>query len=174
VPSGKGTGTVGSFEHHKPDKPARGPAISGSIGTPGTATPVSTGDAQLDRVNSINIDQIRDQRIAGAGSGLTDPRGGPAVSGNAGAGQPGHPAPPGPGGVNGVNGQPMPSGPDQPPRETPVYKKWWFWAVVAVSGYVVYELATSSSTSSQTVRGREVLPAGRANGQPGGLTLLRW
>jgi hypothetical protein len=73
-----------------------------------------------------------------------------------------------------VNGQPMPSGTDEPKKETPVYKKWWFWAVVAVSGYVVYELATSSSNSTQSVRGREVPETGRGAPQPGGLTLLHW
>jgi hypothetical protein len=158
-------GASASADHRKPHK---GPAISGSIGTPSTATPVSTGDAQLDRVNSIDIDQIRDQRFGGAGSGPAAPHGGPAVAAGAGSAQPGPPAP------NGANGQPMPAGPDQAPQETPVYKKWWFWAVVAVGGYVVYEVATSSSTPSQTIRGREMPATGRANTQPGGLTLLRW
>jgi hypothetical protein len=150
-------------------KPHRGPAISGSIGTPSTATPVSTGDAQLDRINSINIDEIRDQRMGGTGSGSADARGGPSASANAGPARPGQPAPPGP---SGANGQPMPGVPDQAPKEKPVYKKWWFWAVVAVSGYVVYELATTSSTPSRSAR--EAPPTGRANAQPGGLTLLRW
>jgi hypothetical protein len=160
-------GAVGATAERKP---RRGPAVSGSIGTPSTATPVSTGDAQLDRINAINIDQVRDQRVGGAASGLTDTRGGPAVAAGAGAAQPGQPAPPAP---SGANGQPLPGSPDQP-KETPVYKKWWFWAVVAVSGYVVYELATSSSTSSQPIRGRELPPTGRAAAQPGGLTLLSW
>jgi len=160
---------VGSVGAAPERKPRRGPAVSGSIGTPSTATPVSTGDAQLDRINSINIDQVRDQRVGGAASGLADTRGGPAVAAGAGAAQPGQPAPPAP---SGVNGQPMPGSPDRP-KETPVYKKWWFWAVVAVSGYVVYELATSDS-KSQTIRGRELPPTGRAAAHPGGLTLLSW
>jgi hypothetical protein len=153
-------------------KPHHGPAVSGSIGTPSTATPVSTGDAQLDRINSINIDQVRDQRVGGAGSGMADTRGGPAVAASAGVAQPGQPGQPAPPAPSGMNGQPMPGSPDQP-KETPVYKKWWFWGIVLVSGYVVYELATSSSTSSQPVRGREV-PLGRTTPQPGGLTLLSW
>ena len=149
--------------------------MSGSIGTPSSATPAPTGDAQLDRINSINIDEIRDQRMGSAGSGLADSRGG--ASANASAARPGQPAAPGqptpPGqpaapGPSGANGQPVPGVPDQAPKETPIYKKWWFYAVLAVSGYVAYELATSSSTKSQTIR-REVPLA-----QPGGLTLLRW
>ena len=87
---------------------------------------------------------------------------------------------------NGAAGAPPNAGPqqttgtqnpaDMPPKpETPVYKKWWFWAVVAVSAYVVYEIASNDS-SSQTTRARETLPlntpgAGMATG---GATLFRW
>ena len=160
--------TAPSPDDRKPGK--TGPAIAGSIGTPSTATPVPTGDSQLDRVNSINIDDIRDQRVGGSGSGMPDTRGGPAVAANAGPRQPGDQgqpaAPPAP---SGVSGQPVPGGTDQPAKkETPIYKKWWFWAVVAISDYVVYELATSSSSSTRTGR---VAPPSNA---PGGLTLLRW
>ena len=153
-----------ALEDRRPRK--TGPAIAGSIGTPSTATPVGTGDSQLDRVSSINIDDIRDQR---AGVGGSAERRGPAVaaapSGTPGgdAEQPG-PLPPA------TFPNPQPGGPDQP-KEDPVYKKWWFWAVVAVSGYVVYQLATSNSTTTTTAR---ELPMGKAAPQPGGLTLLRW
>ena len=42
---------------------------------------------------------------------------------------------------------------DQPvKKETPVYKKWWFWAVVAVSAYVVYSIATEDSRSTANAR----------------------
>ncbi|HEX7836094.1 MAG TPA: hypothetical protein VF469_01460, partial [Kofleriaceae bacterium] len=64
----------------------------------------------------------------------------------------------------------QPGGPDQPKKEDPVYKKWWFWAVVAVSGYVVYQLASSNSSNTTA---REA-PMAKAAPQPGGLTLLRW
>jgi hypothetical protein len=67
-----------------------------------------------------------------------------------------------------VNGQPISGGSDRPQKETPAYKKWWFWAVVAVGGYVVYELATTSSTAPPSV------PMGRAASPPGGVTLLSW
>jgi iron complex outermembrane receptor protein len=152
-------------------KPRKGPAVAGSIGTPGTASPVPTGDQQLDRVNSINIDDVRDQRMGGAGSGLTDTRGGPATGpaqpGQ--LGQPGQPAPPG--GPGAPTSEPALSGTDQPKKEGPVYKKWWFWVVMAVSAGVVYELATSSSEKS--TRGRQF---SRTNSDPlpGGMTLLRW
>jgi len=158
-------------------KQHKGPAISGSIsgsvGTPGTAAPVPTGDSQLDRVNSINIDQIRDARMGSAGIGMSDTRGGPSVAANGGAaqpgqqaqaGQPGQPAP------TAANGQPMPG--DEPKKETPLYKKWWFWGIVAVAGYVGYQLVANSNSSP--TMGRQVPQVGHAAPQPGGLTLLRW
>jgi len=152
--------------------PAPAPATAGSIGTPSTATPVGSGDSQLDRVNSINIDDVREQRGGGGPAdpraaqadprtGPADPRTGPAVA--AAGGDPSQPEPP-------VVPNVQPGGSDQPKKEDPVYKKWWFWAVVAVSGYVVYQLATSSS-SSTTAR---TLPLGKAAPEAGGLTLLRW
>jgi hypothetical protein len=158
----------------------QGPAIAGSIGTPSTASPVPTGDSQLDRVSSINIDEIRDQRVGGSGSGLADRRGGPAVAANDGAGA-GPPAPgaaagpstataPNPGAPATLNGAgaPVTPGPaDQPKKETPLYKKWWFWGVVAVSAYVVYELATSDSKPQRQI-------GFQPPQQPTGLTLLRW
>jgi hypothetical protein len=157
--------------------PKSGPAVAGSLGTPSTGTPAPTGDSQLDRVGSINIDQIRDQRVGGASSGMPDMRGGPAV------GQSGQP-PAGPSGPNvamgpasptgptgsmgptGMNGQPLP-GTDQPPKK-PLYKKWWFWAVIAVSSYVVYEIA--SAEPSTRTRGSGIT----APPPPSGLTLMRW
>jgi hypothetical protein len=154
-----------------PPKKHRGPAIAGSIGPPSSAAP--TGDSQLDRADAINIDEIRDRR---AGAGMTGPgdHRGPAVSAN----EP--PPPPGqPGGQPGASAQgdlspmaPPPVGPDEPKKEDPVYKKWWFWGIIAVTGVVVYELATSPSSSSTNNTGRFAPP--KAAAQPGGLTLLRW
>jgi len=183
-----------------PPGPATGPATApdasagaGSTGTPSTGLTVSTGDAQLDRVQSINIDAIRDQRMGGAGSGLPDNRMGPnGPNGAAGPNGPnanpnyGGPAPNGMAGMgaNGPNGTagappPGPNAPTDKPvaaQETPVYKKWWFWVVVAVSAYVVYEIATQDSTSSQA---REThmfdKNAGGVGATPaGGYTLLRF
>ena len=173
--------------------PATGPATApdpsagaGSTGTPSTGLTVSTGDAQLDRVQGINIDAIRDQRMGGASSGLPDNRMGPngpnGANPNANPNY-GGPAPNGMaamGGQNGASGAPPgPGAPTDKPvasTETPVYKKWWFWVVVAVSAYVVYEIATQDSTSSQA---REThmfdKNAGGVGAVPsGGYTLMRF
>jgi hypothetical protein len=153
----------------------------GSTGTPGTGQAVSTGDAQLDRVSAIDVSSVRDQRMGGSTSGVPDTHGVPAVQGAQGgvATQGGVAAQ---GGVNAQanvgaqtggpqpQGTPMPA--DQQPvkKETPVYKKWWFWAVVAVSAYVVYSIATEDSSSSTA---RE-MPLGKMPPQDAGLTLLRF
>ena len=137
-----------------------------------------------DRVQSINIDAIRDQRMGGAGSGLPDNRMGP--NGAAGPNGPnanpnyGGPAPNGMAGMgaNGANSAPPP-GPGAPTdkpvaaQETPVYKKWWFWVVVAVSAYVVYSIAADGSSSSS--RARDVLPPQSPNADsPAGPALFRF
>ncbi len=147
----------------------------GSTGTPGTGTQATTGDTQLDRVSQIDINAIRDQRVGGAASGMADNRGGPTAAGGNGAAPPnaGAPNPAAPNqAASNANGV-APT--DQPPKADPVYKKWWFWAVVAVSAYVVYSIATDNSSQPGT-RGRE-LPLGpkmAPNDPPGGLTLMRW
>jgi hypothetical protein len=126
-------------------------------------------------VQGMSIDEIRDQRVGGAGSGMVDPRGGPATSAN-GAGMAPPPAggvPPVAGAAPPVAGQ-QPAGPqDQPKKADPVYKKWWFWAVVVVSAYVVYQIATTDSNDNVT---RTMLPIGptAAPAQSGGYTLMRW
>jgi hypothetical protein len=138
-------------------------ASGGSTGTPGTGQTVQTGDAQLDRVAGINIDQVRDQRLG--------------ANANVGAAAPGPNGPPAPGAPNAAanfNGAPP-----EAPKETPIYKKWWFWAVVAVSAYVVYEIATSSSNSSNTGReeplnGSMTATTHAAAAPSGGYTLLRF
>jgi hypothetical protein len=144
----------------------------GSTGTPGTGQVVSTGDAQLDRVSGIDVNQVRDQRVGGGASGMPDTRGGPAVAGTAGA-QGGAQVGAGPQAPNGP--QPQGAAPlDQSPpkKPTPVYKKWWFWAVVAVSAYVVYSIASEGSSS--TTRGRELPPMPGPAIESGGATLLRF
>jgi len=151
-----------------------GPSVGvGSTGVPSSGT-VSTGDAALDRVQGMNIDAIRDQRVGGAGSGMVDPRGGPAVAANGGAMAP----PPAGAGVPPVagtapNGAVQPGPQDQPKKADPIYKKWWFWAVVVVSAYVVYQIAATDSSSTQA---RTMLPLGptAAPAQSGGYTLMRW
>jgi hypothetical protein len=151
--------------------PDGSPTGVGSTGTPSTGLTVSTGDAQLDRVQGMDINAIRDQRIGGASSGLPDRSGGPATMPNGAAGA----GPNGPAtgannmqqGAVGANGMapaanatgaagapPPQTGPqgDKPaPKEDPVYKKWWFWAVVAVGAIVVYEIATTNANNSPNV-----------------------
>jgi len=142
---------VASPERHK-----SGPAIQGTLDPSSSTPPGPTGDPQLDHINSIDIDQIRDQRGIG---GAPEAHSGPAVAAATAGATPAAPA--------ASAGAIPPASNDQPKKETAIYKKWWFWAVVAVSGVVVYNLATSSSSSSSTrTRG-----TGNA---PGGLTLLSW
>ncbi len=148
----------------------------GSGGTPGTGQVVSTGDAQLDRASAIDINAIRDQR---AGMGTNDPRpagpqgaaGGPVPQGDAGAGMGAQANVPNRGG-------PDPSAPaDQPKKVTPVYKKWWFWAVVVVSAVVVYQiLSTDSTPRSQARQGLDGVLARPIQAAPEttGIPLLRF
>jgi len=156
----------------KPAGPDRAPDGVGSTGTPGGPT-VSTGDSQLDRVASIDVNQVRDQRVGGRSSGLTDQRSGGPATAQAGATAGASQAPPPAGGPNAAPAAPV----DQPKKATPVYKKWWFWAVVAVSAYVVYSIASDNSSSDQPTTRGLVLPNGpapRAATGGGGLTLMSW
>jgi hypothetical protein len=145
----------------------------GSTGTPGTGQAVSTGDAQLDRVSGIDVNQVRDQRMGGSSSGMPDNRGGPAMGTQGGPQGPNTAqagAGPGPQGPQ-AQGAPMPEDQTPPKKPTPVYKKWWFWAVVAVSAYVVYSIASEGSNSS--VRSFETQPM-PSPAVPGGATLFRF
>ena len=172
-------------EDPDPMMPKNGVGGGGSTGTPSTGV-VSTGDTQLDRVQGININSVRDQRVGGASSGIpaNDPRspgvgpqgngqGNVAMNGGAGAGLGPATAGGAPNGPPNPNGTPMNGEP--PKKETPIYKKWWFWAVVAVSAYVVYQIATDSPSSNSARILPEVGGGTKSNaGQPGGLTLMSW
>jgi hypothetical protein len=185
---------------------ATGAVGASASGTPATGQVVSTGDAQLDRVQRVDISAMRDQRFGSGTSGVVDPRAGSQNVGANGAVAAGGPQPngmapprstdpsaPAPGTAAMANGAPPPNGvanganpngPNGPaggppptnepaPVETPVYKKWWFWAVVAVSAYVVIEIATQDSSNPRT--GRELPMPGRPGPvQSGGFTLLRF
>jgi tetratricopeptide (TPR) repeat protein len=162
-----------------------GPVGSGSTGTPSTGEVKPTGDSQLDRVNQINIDQIRDQRVGGSGSGIpqdrrqppsgnpNDPRVGVGMTGDQGqntnpydpqaqANQP----------RAGAQPNAEPAAPQDKPKQTPVYKKWWFWAVVGVSAYVLYSIASEDSRSSNEAR--TLLPQPSGTTGSGGVTLMRF
>jgi len=77
--------------------------------------------------------------------------------------------------ANNPAAQPGAPDPSDKPKATPVYKKWWFWAVVAVSAYVVISIATEDSNSNSTAR---VMPMTANSNSPaagaGGMTLMRW
>ena len=136
------------------------------------ATRSSTASSQID------IDAIRDQRIGGAASGI------PADDNARPRGRRGEPAPQrgqrrsadrGAAPTHARTRAAAAGGPAATSRRrpTPVYKKWWFWAVVAVSAYVVYQIASDSS-KPQTGTARLLPEVGAQNAQPGGLTLMRW
>jgi hypothetical protein len=164
------------------------PANAGALGRMGGGGGVegpSTGDRQLDRASQIDISRIRDARVGGASSGVPDTHAGPAggpptpdnvngqVADGAGAGA-ATGAPPAAAGAAGAG----PTDQPKPAAQEPVYKKWWFWAVVGVSAIVVYEIATdnSSSATGKNVGREQILPLGTIGGkgisaEPGGLTL---
>ncbi|HEY4238514.1 MAG TPA: tetratricopeptide repeat protein [Kofleriaceae bacterium] len=159
----------------------QGPVAMGSQGTPSSPQIVSTGDAQLDRVQQIDINRVRDERYGDQGA----PRGASPQSGSPQSpqslGPTGEQAPPPP---SVASGQPqgLPANtPEAPHKDTPLYKKWWFWCIVGVAAFVVIEIAAtggSDDSSSTNVRGRE-LPPGPTGYAPtaihgGGLTLLRF
>ena len=169
-----------------------GPVGVGSTGTPGGTGTVSTGDAQLDRVQGIDVNQIRDQRMGGASSGMpaapvTGPStAGAAAGGNAAAnidvnahaagGSTGPATAATPPANNTGAAQPGQPDPSDKPKATPVYKKWWFWAVIAVSAYVVISIATEDKNDDTASR---VMPMTGANSNSpaagaGGMTLMRW
>ena len=173
------------------------PTSVGSTGTPSTGAPQPTGDAQLDRVQQIDINSIRDQRGFGGTTGgapaptvagaqpatqnLNTMAPNPGMNPNAPVGaQPNtaSAAPPNgaqPGGMAPPNGAPMDT--TKPATEEPVYKKWWFWAVVAVSAYVVYEIANDNSSNNVNRSSHEMPLNGKGNATPmgnGGFTLIRW
>jgi hypothetical protein len=150
----------------------RGPAVAGSIGTPSTGTPIGSGDSQLDRASSINIDDIRDERSTGGAAGGMAPRGrAPSVAAND----------PPPGQPNPSQAQgpapfsPPPGDEPRPEPEKPAYKKWWFWVVLGVATIVVAEVAFGNdSHNNLTGEGRVMPPTSKALPPPGGLTLMRW
>jgi hypothetical protein len=158
----------------------------GSTGTPSSGV-TPRGDAQLDRVQQIDINQIRDRgRRAPAPTGpdrAADPRRAPDENVGAGANasvgldaggneragtEVGNPSPDRGSQVTGT--EPTPA--DDKPKATPVYKKWWFWVVVGVSAYVVYSIAADDSKQSQARMFENIGPA--APRPAGGLTLMRF
>jgi hypothetical protein len=143
--------------------------------------PQPTGDAQLDSVNGVDINSLRAQRGLGA-QGQMPPQGQQQLSNGAapqGGMQPGPGQPP-------MAGQPVgdKTVAPAPATVTPIYKKWWFWVVIGVSVFVIYEIASDNSQPSNNTTAREDALTGanfgrsnagmRAGSMPTGLTLLRW
>ncbi len=166
-----------------PDPPI-GPVGVGSTGTPSTGQIKPTGDSQLDRVNQIKVDEIRDQRVGGSSSGIPSQRRPPSAGGpnNPRVGSVDPNANPYPQAAQDPNGQTAqtprgaqptaePAAPTDKPKQKPVYKKWWFWAVVGVSAYVLYSIANEDSRSSNEAR--TLLPQ-PTTGSTGGATLMRF
>jgi len=174
---------------NRPDVEPVGPRPGvGSTGTPSSGV-TPRGDAQLDRVQQIDINQIRDRGRRTPAPSPADPRRGPAPDErqqNAGAGanasvgldagaganerggtEVGNPSPDRGSQVTGT--EPTPT--DDKPKATPVYKKWWFWVVVGVSAYVVYSIAADDSRQSQARMFENIGPAAP---RAGGLTLMRF
>ncbi|MEZ4360204.1 MAG: hypothetical protein R3B48_08485 [Kofleriaceae bacterium] len=117
-----------------------------------SAPAAPTGNPQLDRVNGVDLAAIRAERSALLGVGPTTA---PQATGEPGASTE-------PGAVAGGQGAR-----DKAPKATPVYKKWWFYALIGVGAFVVYRVATQERTSTQ----RNFLSEQPA---PTGATLLRW
>ncbi len=108
-----------------------------------SAAPTSTGNPSLDRASSIDLAAMRSQREPLLGA----PQGKGAA----------------PAGV-----------PDEQPKakSAPIYKKWWFWGLIAVGGYVVLSAALDDDDETRSGRG---LTLGDGPAEPrGGATLLRW
>jgi hypothetical protein len=170
----------------KTNTPPGGPGGAG--GTVAPAPPAHTGDPDLDKIASVDINTIRDQRHpvgpavqapAGSVPGAT---GTAAVStGSAVAPVPGASTGPTPGaptavttnasgaGNGGPSQAPHPGAPEQT-ADKPVYRKWWFWVIVGVGAIVAINVFSSSPQSGQTNGALMNMPTPAP--QPGGgLTL---
>jgi len=137
-------------------------------------SPAPSRDPQMDRVNRVDIGAMRDQRM-GAGP---DAGGPPPPRDINSVGQPyANQGPPPQQGVGTApTQQPAPGTQADVKTPDPVYKKWWFWAVVGVSAYVVYSIATEKSNDGTSGTGRldnSLRKSARAPG-PTGLTLFSW
>jgi hypothetical protein len=129
----------------------RAPGVEPSV------APTYTGDPQLDRVATIDVNAVRAQQPGGF---VPDKRNG--QNGLAAQSQP-------PGAAGGIPtpaqaaAQSEDTNETPKPKVTPVYKKWWFWAIVIVGGIIVYDFATSNS-SSQPGPVRAQSPTGAPTG----------
>ncbi len=139
------------------------PVVAASV-QPIPAGPAPTGDPQLDRVASIDIGAIRAQRgtlgMAPVGGNSAQP----AVGGGSGV-----PTPAAAAAASQQTG-------DRPVQQasTPIYKKWWFWAIVLVGGYIVYDFATTDSAAPGRTNMLSPANAGGPVQGNAGMPLLRF
>jgi len=114
------------------------PPPAGEAAPPaGEAAP--TGDADLDRVNRIDIGKVRAQREAsgdGDGAAAAAP---PPAEGEAHAEAP-------------------PPRDDGGKKSKPIYKQWWFWVVAGVSAVILIDIATSGSDDGDS-RALQLMPS---------------
>ena len=154
-------------------EPLDRPPVVGSAGAPSTGEPAPTGNAQLDRVQRIDINAIRNERLNSGGS--TRPANGREPNAQNGSLDANGTADPRVAQANmpPQNGQqPLPRQ-DQPATQSdPVYKKWWFWVIVGVGAYVAYEIATEDSSDNVS----RLMPIGGKAPQASssGMTMFSW
>jgi hypothetical protein len=141
-----------------PPQPESAGGLTGQFqGADPSVAPTYTGDPQLDRVATIDVNAVRAQQPGGF---VPDKRNG--QNGLAAQSQP-------PGAAGGIPtpaqaaAQSEDTNETPKPKVTPVYKKWWFWAIVIVGGIIVYDFATSNS-SSQPGPVRAQSPTGAPTG----------
>lgn len=137
-----------------PAPPASGPAESAPPA--GEAAPPPTGDADLDRVNQIDIGKVRAQREGNGGGG------GEATAAAAGPAE----------GEESASSPP----PDDGEKESkPIYKRWWFWVVAGVSAIILIDIATSGSDDDESAASRFMpSPGARGTDGTGGAVLFRF
>jgi tetratricopeptide (TPR) repeat protein len=116
---------------------AKRPAEPAPAAPPAAAPAPATGDPELDRAAAVDVGAIRAQRRGPATAAPQTPGEPTAAAGP--ATQAPSPYPP-----------VAPAAPErpQPPAAKPVYKKWWFWAVVGVSAVVVISMLDNDDDSS--------------------------
>lgn len=158
VPGGVPGGMPGGVEGGVVGGAATGGGSDSS--SPGASSSASTGNPQLDRVSAIDVAAIRTQRLAQLG-------------GVGGQGQPGAAGQPGTAGAAG-NGAAAQGQADsgRSKGSDPVYKKWWFWAIVGVGAIVIVSAATDEEDAQPGRRSFLLDEVG--GGGRGGATLLRW
>jgi hypothetical protein len=114
---------------------AKRPAEPAPAQAPVAAPAPSTGDPDLDRAAAVDVGAIRTQRR------------GPATAAPQAPGYPAATAEPTGPATAAPTAAAAPIAPERAPAPKPVYKKWWFWAVVGVSAVVVISMLDDNDSS---------------------------